>query len=297
VIGQRKEPGWLAAASGAWFGGALVWLLLALLAAPAAAAERVKNPAPVRLWIVRHGYSLAQRDFTVCAFWRGRDRILDRHVHLAPEGWQQSRKAGPILADLLGSHGVEAGKTRVLLWHSPFVRTIETKDGMLEGGLAQYITEVRPHKGLREIDFGDVAGLDYVGWQGVPRLKASYLAHLAARESTDPNAFFTYRFPGRKGESQQMVFERNRAFLGDVKDVAAAEGVRDHIVVTHGNAGRALAIAAMGLDPAPTWREEISPANCAIRLLVDNVDKGYLFDGFQMADTRRPEPTKASKGD
>jgi 2,3-bisphosphoglycerate-dependent phosphoglycerate mutase len=296
-MGRRKEPRAFAGAAGAWFGGALVWLLLALPAAPAEAADRVTKPGPVRLWVVRHGYSLAQRDFTVCAFWRGKDRILDRHIHLAPEGWQQSRKAGPILADLLGSHGVEAGKSRVLLWHSPFVRTIETKDGMLQGGLAPYITEVRPHKGLREIDFGVIAGLDYQAWSGVPRLKASYLAHKAARESKDPNAIFTFRFPGRTGDSQQMVFERNRAFLGEVKEVAAAEGVRDHVVVTHGNAGRALAIAAMGLDPAPAWREEISPANCAIRLLVDNVDKGYLFEGFKMADTRRPEPTKESKGD
>jgi len=53
----------------------------------------------------------------------------------------------------------------------------------------------------------------------------------------------------------------------------------DLVIVSHGVTLRALVM--MYLNRTPEWFEaERNPKNCALRLIVGDRDRGYMFDGF-----------------
>src|SRR5690606_32767719 len=73
-------------------------------------------------------------------------------------------------------------------------------------------------------------------------------------------------------------------------------GTDDVIVVTHGVTLRVLVMMALNFHPE--WLEvEPMPGNAAVRILDDNVDKGYLFKGFMREAAKRRLRKEAKKGE
>jgi 2,3-bisphosphoglycerate-dependent phosphoglycerate mutase len=69
---------------------------------------------------------------------------------------------------------------------------------------------------------------------------------------------------------------------------AAMHGIKNIVIVSHGITIRAF--LTMWLHLTPEWfEEEPNPANCSIRLIENNVDKGFVYvpkrPGLSASDT------------
>ena len=78
------------------------------------------------------------------------------------------------------------------------------------------------------------------------------------------------------GESRFDVALRIRLFFGTIQRDAERHDIRNIIIVCHGVTLRAFVMSWLHLTPE--WFEaERNPTNCAIRLVSDNADEGYIF--------------------
>ena len=69
---------------------------------------------------------------------------------------------------------------------------------------------------------------------------------------------------------------RIRLFFGTIQRDAERHDIRNIIIVCHGVTLRAFVMSWLHLTPE--WFEaERNPTNCAIRLVSDNADEGYIF--------------------
>ena len=144
----------------------------------------------IELWLVRHGETDWNRDYLLQGW-------VD--TPLNSTGRDQARE----LADRL------AGRTFTGVWSSDLSRAVDT--ARLAFG------EPTRDAALRELDFGDIQGLN---WQGLaPQMRRKMIA------------FDGFAAPG--GESNQQMKERVVKFLGGL-----ADGV--HLIFTHGGVIRML---------------------------------------------------------
>jgi broad specificity phosphatase PhoE len=79
----------------------------------------------VRILLIRHGESLGNVDPRVHA------TTADHAVPLSDRGHQQAREAGARLADYLDQH-VQGERPHIRLWVSPYHRTRQTADRLVE---------------------------------------------------------------------------------------------------------------------------------------------------------------------
>lgn len=81
------------------------------------------------------------------------------------------------------------------------------------------------------------------------------------------------------GESRFDVAKRVHQAFGTFHRDAEFHKIQDIVIVTHGSTLRAFLM--MWLHHSVEWFEkENNPPHCSIRLVEDNLDKGYLFNGF-----------------
>jgi broad specificity phosphatase PhoE len=81
------------------------------------------------------------------------------------------------------------------------------------------------------------------------------------------------------GESRFDVARRVNQFFPVTHRDRDHHGIDDIVIVTHGVTVRAFVM--MWSHKTPEWFEaERNPNNCAIRLIDDDGDQGYVFDGF-----------------
>lgn len=218
----------------------------------------------MRIVLVRHGESLGNVDPTV------HTTTADHAVPLSERGKQQARTAGAQVAAYL-ARATEGDRPHVRLWVSPYQRTRQTADGVMETA-AGWITDRVEHILLCEQQFGL--------FDGVPE------AELAGRF---PREFAYYdmqcRFGGKfwarmpQGESRFDVAKRIHQAFGTFHRDALEHGVQNIVVICHGVTLRAFVM--MWCHLSPEWFEaEANPSNCAIRVIDDGVDQGYVFAGF-----------------
>lgn len=82
------------------------------------------------------------------------------------------------------------------------------------------------------------------------------------------------------GESRIDVARRMHQAFGTFKRDAEKHGIENIVVVGHGTTNRCFTMAWLHLSPE--WLEkEPNPKNCAIRLIENGVDQGYVFEGFK----------------
>jgi 2,3-bisphosphoglycerate-dependent phosphoglycerate mutase len=218
----------------------------------------------VRILLVRHGESLGNVDSLVHA------TTADHAVPLSDRGRGQAHEAGGHIADYLASQ-IRGERPHVRLWLSPYQRTRQTADAVIETSRG-WITDRVEHILLCEQQFGL--------FDGVPE---------AALPTRFPNEFSYYdmqcRFGGKfwarmpQGESRFDVAKRIHQAFGTFHRDAQEHGIHDIVVICHGVTLRAFVM--MWCHLSPEWFEaEANPNNCAIRVIDSGVDKGYVFGGF-----------------
>jgi broad specificity phosphatase PhoE len=137
------------------------------------------------------------------------------------------------------------------------------------------ITDQREHIMLCEQQFGLFDG---VPDEELPQRFPLEHAHYALAEKFEGR--FWARMP--LGESRFDVAMRVHQAFGTFQRDAERHDIRNIVVICHGVTLRAFVM--MWCHYTPEWFEnEPNPANCAIRLIEDGEDKGYLFDGFERA--------------
>ena len=216
---------------------------------------------------MRHGESLGNIDPVVHA------TTADHAIPLSERGVEQAREAGRVLDRHL-ANALAIDRAHVRLWLSPYRRTRQTADAIAAEAGA-WITDRREHILLCEQQFGLFDG---VPEPDLPRRFPDEFSYY------DMQCRFGGKFWARmpQGESRFDVAKRIHQAFGTFHRDAADHGIKNLVVICHGVTLRAFVM--MWCHLTPEWFEhEPNPNNCAIRLLDDGVDRGYLFDGFASA--------------
>ena len=224
----------------------------------------------MKVLLVRHGQSEGNVDPTVHA------RMADHAIALSDRGQQQAREAGRRL-DTYFAHAADDRGTAgpVRLWVSPYRRTRQTADA-IEQAAGRWIADRREHVLLCEQQFGLFDGIPD---DELPRRFPEEHAHY------DKLCSFEGKFWARMpmGESRFDVALRVHQAFGTFHRDAVRHGIETIIVICHGVTLRA--VVMMWCHLSPEWFEaEPNPGNCAIRILSDGTDRGYLFDGYPRDD-------------
>ena len=219
----------------------------------------------MRILLVRHGESLGNVDATIHA------TTADHAVPLSDRGVEQARDAGRALAahyeNVLGDD-----RPHVRLWVSPYKRTRQTADAMMEAA-GSWVTDRVEHILLCEQQFGLFDG---VPEEDLPKRFPAEFGYY------DMVCKFGGKFWARmpQGESRFDVAKRIHQAFGTFHRDALEHGIHELVVICHGVTLRAFVM--MWCHLSPEWFEaEANPRNCAIRLIDGGGDRGYLFDGFK----------------
>lgn len=217
----------------------------------------------MRILLVRHGESLGNVDPLVHA------TTADHAVPLSERGTQQAREAGAQIAQYLTREASD--RPHVRLWVSPYQRTRQTADAVMETAQG-WITDRVEHILLCEQQFGLFDGVPEEELpERFPREFAYY----------DMQCKFGGKFWARmpQGESRFDVAKRIHQAFGTFHRDAIEHGVQNIVVICHGVTLRAFVM--MWCHLSPEWFEaEVNPNNCAIRVIDSGVDQGYVFAGF-----------------
>ena len=212
----------------------------------------------MKILIIRHAQSIANTGEN--------DALLlpDHLVPLSAEGEAQTLSTGEWLARYCLDNGIDLSRARI--WHSPFVRTRQTA-ALINRSLG--VADVREDVVLSEQYYGLFDALPMGQWPvRYPDFYAEFVRVLHS-----PEGKFWARPP--MGESPFDVSVRMGQFVDRVRRDEAKDGPRTLFVVTHGAAMRTLILRLM--DYGPAWyQDEHNPPNCAIRLLSDGQDMGYI---------------------
>lgn len=231
----------------------------------------------MRLLIVRHGESIANihKDLGVKP---GYEEMRDEIVPLTRWGYEQAVQTGRALRERYQHDPAYAGRSLRII-HSPYLRTRQTMQGILEGfGDAAKVESISMDARVREQEFGL---FDCISDPAVAIAKwpEEYAAFRAARKVDKYNA----KAPG--GESRADVVERVKPFLQEVL-AAEQEGV-DVLIVGHGLLNRALEMQLGGHD-ADWLRRSLNPKNCTVRALEGSPETGFAVETISEGK-QRPE--------
>ena len=161
---------------------------------------------PKRIILLRHGESEANVDPGVYAC------VPDWQIALTANGVAQAREAGRKIAGLIG--GETFG-----VFSSPYVRTEQTKNAMLEGVGREPVFDYQDPC-LREQEYGNMPPTD---------------ENNANREFRKKFGYFFYRFP--EGESCADVYDRMALFLDSLyRRFDRPSCPENIIIVSHGTA-------------------------------------------------------------
>lgn len=230
----------------------------------------------VKILLVRHGQSATNVDKSV------HHKIADHAVPLSPTGVDQARSAGKFLRDYLRKLDAtwDDEPTTTLagrLWVSPYRRTRQTADE-IENVIKERFSDGfysgrREHIMLCEQQFGL-----FDGYRD-DELEAKFPAeHAHYKKCEEQEGRFWARMP--LGESRFDVAVRVHQAFGTFKRDEEKHEIRRIVVVCHGATIRAFVMQWLHL-PYEWFEKEPNPANCSVRLIEDDHDRGYIFPGFR----------------
>lgn len=160
---------------------------------------------------------------------------------------------------------------KIRLYHSPYRRTRDTSGYIMES-CKSIVTDVKEDFLLGEQTFGIFDGLEDEEQEKKFPEEFKYFKH-----AQQYSGKFWARYP--LGESPSDVAVRLKVFFQQLKD-DEEDGIKDVIIVCHGTVLRAFTMAY--LNHTPEWyAEEKSPGNCAIRVIDNKKDLGYVFGGYR----------------
>jgi 2,3-bisphosphoglycerate-dependent phosphoglycerate mutase len=214
----------------------------------------------MRIFLVRHGESLGNINE------RAYGQFGDHNVPLTGWGYRQAVEAGRSIASFL--EGVpSAGLQKLRIWYSPFLRTRQSKDALLEALPARCVGDVREDYLLREQDFGLFTEI-YDHAERKHKFPDEFEKWARLRRSSGK---FYARPPD--GESRADVAQRVRLFLQTV--MHDADNGRDNIIIVgHGVTNRAFEMNF--LQRSVEWFERSdNPGNADVTLIEGSLAKGY----------------------
>lgn len=223
----------------------------------------------MRIYLVRHGESLANVDQTITR------TTADHTIPLSPRGLEQARVAGAALRNDICTHRPAWHRTpSCRVWTSPYVRARQTAEIVhaalpLDGFMNT--PELREDIALAEQQFGLFDG---VPEHELPTLYPNEHAHYKKLE--DARGRFWARLPC--GESRFDVVLRVHQMFGTIQRDYDQRGVDTLIIVAHGVTIRAFVMR--WCHKSVDWFEsEKNPKNCSIRLIDGGIDCGYIHEG------------------
>lgn len=235
----------------------------------------------IRLFLVRHATSAANLDKTVNA------SLPDSRVPLAPYGHAQAVEAGRCIRPMLGNE-------RVRMLVSPYLRTRQTADGLMEG-LGSFTAgkfDRREELALREISFGLFDGIpDDELSEHFPTEHAHYQKYVEFEDE--------FYAPMPMGESRAEVADRVKSVFGTIlrdAEPSRSDPIHNFIIVSHGVTIRAFIM--QWLHYSPEWyNAEANPKNCSVTVIESDGVRPYElsrpFVGFERheksAQDRREE--------
>jgi len=229
--------------------------------------------SPMRLFLVRHGESLGNLNEQAYG------QFGDHNVPLTQWGHRQALAAGGVIAAYL--EGLpSAGLRKLTVWYSPFLRTRQSKDALLEAVPAQLVGEVREDYLLREQDFGLFTEI-YDRAEQKQKFPDEF--EKWARLRSNSGKFYA-RPPD--GESRADVAQRVRLFLQTVMhDVGNG---RDNVcIVGHGVTNRAFEMNFLQ-HPVDWFERSNNPGNADITLIEGSHEQGYTSTLLHQAADRQP---------
>jgi len=157
---------------------------------------------PKRLILLRHGQSEGNLKREITKF------VPDHALHLTELGTQQALQAGESLKAIIGDGDVE-------FIHSPYVRTVETLNGVVRAFGGKATVKCKEDAYIREQDFGN---FDKEHMKQVHKEKNQF-------------GKFYFRFPD--GESPADVYNRAGIFLESLYRRWETQYVENVVIVSH----------------------------------------------------------------
>lgn len=236
----------------------------------------------MRMFLIRHGESLGNVDK------RAYKERRDHNVPLTKWGHEQAVEAGRFLEEYYANQP-ELADRKIRVWHSPYVRTTQTKDGILQSLSDDRIESVCEDYLLREQEFGLFS--EYPDRE----MQEKLFPEECARYYTDWEKKGKFYASPPEGESPADVAMRTRIFNGTLmRDME--QGQEDLIVVSHGVTTRTLEMNF--LHKEVDWFEKSpNPGNCDIILIEGDRENGYtatrVFEG-KLRPAHLPKDHKAT---
>lgn len=240
------------------------------------------------VYIIRHGESLANLHSDLPRR-PGYEGIHDQDVPLSVWGFRQAKAAGEFLR---GELGEEAGhRRRIVVIHSPFLRTRQTMEGVL-AGLGRDDALVRESHLLREQSFGLFSGITdrRIIEEEWPEEYAAF------RKARKENIHYAKAPDGEgpygKAESRADVVQRAKWLISEHQAIFDDPNT-DVVLIGHGLVNRAVEMCLRGLDKE--WlRDEPNPSNCAVRKLEGELRHGYTAEYVHRGEARSQHLPKDS---
>lgn len=212
----------------------------------------------MRIFLVRHGESLGNLSDQAYR------QFGDHNVPLTQWGYRQVSIAARALASHLEPMPRE-DIGAIDIWHSPYLRTRQSKDALIEALPADRIGCVREDYLLREQDFGMFTEIYDRDEQ---RQKFPDAFERWARLRNNSGKFYA-RPPD--GESRADVAQRVRLFLQTLREHTACRTV---IIIGHGVTNRAFEMNFLH-HPVEWFERSNNPGNADITLIEGNPSDGY----------------------
>lgn len=225
----------------------------------------------MRIFLLRHGESLGNLDE------RAYGQFGDHNVPLTRWGHRQAIGAAEVIASHLGTL---ADVRQLQIWYSPFLRTRQTKDALLEVLPPDLIGKVREDYLLREQDFGLFTEIYDHAEQ---RQKFPDEFEKWARLRNNSGKFYA-RPPD--GESRADVAQRMRLFIQTALH-DARDGDDAVIIVGHGVTNRAFEMNFLQ-QPVDWFERSYNPGNADVTLIEGTHAAGYASTLLHHAADRRP---------
>lgn len=227
----------------------------------------------MRIFLVRHGESLGNIDEQAYR------QFGDHNVPLTEWGYRQVLGAGQAIAAYL--KGLPSAELRKLsVWYSPFLRTRQSKDALLEVLPPELIGDIREDYLLREQDFGLFTEIYDHAEQ---KRKFPDEFEKWARLRNNSGKFYA-RPPD--GESRADVAQRGRLFLQTVMH-DAENGRNNVIIVGHGVTNRAFEMNFLHC-PVDWFERSDNPGNADVTLIEGRHSENYRSILLHKAMDRQP---------
>lgn len=229
------------------------------------------------VYLIRHGESVVNAFGNLALYpeFRG---MTDDAVPLTQWGYKQAVTAGKALGEEFAAAGRVGRKIKII--HSPFLRAVQTLEGLREGLGEGVEVEAEPCDDLREQSFGLFTSI-----LDLPYLKRRWPDEYAA--FSQERRQNKYHATPPEGESRADVVRRAELLIETYRDVFEDPDV-DVVLVGHGVSNRAVELLlTMGkqleaLEPEEADRQkgqwmqkQGNPKNCVIRKLEGNLKDGY----------------------